>query len=242
MLEFIPMIATVLSATVLAYSIASAINARKKQKEKSLHYLSHLMALSNQWSGANRNIKASILEIQNILDLICEGMSFTTHKQIYAAIKVFKHENTQHDLQIVTMIRDSNSSSERELLQYQYSIKSNPPYESLIAPPIFKKRMSYYLNNDVKRASEGGYYHNASKEDESIKYRSTLIIPLYSPPQPINNSKIQFSTDIGFLCLDSMQPDAFSDESLKYALAAAPMIRDILIHQIQSNSIRAEDQ
>lgn len=167
------------------------------------------------------DIKSLSMIYQNklilILNLLCDIMKTYTGEDVYATIK-FIADNKQ-DLsktKLITFCRSSNSTSTRGNYEIETPIYLADNTDFLdIVDPNRTSRKNYFYQGDLKAydkalREQGKKYKNSNPmwEDD---YLSTIVVPIRIKANMLLDKNTSGNYDlIGFLCLDSMSKNAFT--------------------------------
>lgn len=162
---------------------------------------------------------AALIFTCNQLKIIFDSLT-KTHCSI--SIKVSTASQITADTTVLNLCRDKDSIS-RDTEAYKkvaHFVFGNTCF-NMILNHISKKKKAklFYMNNDIPDTKD---YQNTSKElyrDEKLPYNSEIVVPIL----PIENDNDKVFSLIGFICVDSVQKNAFEE---KYHLAILRGVAD----------------
>jgi hypothetical protein len=207
--------ATLVSGIAALYSFFTT---KKRHEKLKLTYSSLEKTYQKLFEG-EINKKLDIEEISEFKSVILPIINQATkaihelsRKEVSSAIKLLYAGDKDEDLNLVTFLRDSHSTRNREILDFKYPINSNIAYKTILSS--YDK---YFLDNDIANPSEGGYVNDTREIIESL-YRSALVLPL------VAGKDEQHKHILGFLTFDSKEKNAFGSDSVEYAKKVSELI------------------
>lgn len=167
-------------------------------------------------------------ELIKILDNLCSTMSAYTSRDVSACIKLitaYADPNEEIDINnatLVTFCRSENSDRARG--EYEHNIEAillrdNTDFLEIVSPHFEK---SYFYQTDLeayaKQLEKNGQVYKNSDTHWKNYYRSTIVVPIQIRVDKLYHIKKHKDAYhiLGFLCLDSMFTDAFSESMENY--------------------------
>ena len=205
---------------------------RTEQVTQNMHKLSHNVRdvyfdiLHDYKKGTLTEVHLSRTyktELQKILDSLCSMMTAYTGRDISACIKLIAYSDPQEVLDkesatLVTFSRSSNSKSNRgdyESPATPIYLRDNTDFYNVVDKGNLK--IHFYQENLPDYADElermGSRYHNTNINWKEF-YRSTIVVPIRIKHNKLYHLRKNDDTYhiLGFLCVDSMDTDAFTKQ------------------------------
>lgn len=164
-------------------------------------------------------------KLQFILDYLCSIMKNYTGQEVYACIKLICPRDDEiniNNAMLTTFCRSSNSTSRRgayegELPNDEIQLINNTDFADIVDMVNGAHKNSFYQSNlkdyDRTLRTQGKYYKNTNPNWEE-DYIGTIVVPiqikfdkLYYPKK--DDLRYNSNHLIGFLCVDSLSPNAF---------------------------------
>lgn len=176
-------------------------------------------------------------ELSNILDNLCKVMNSFTNKEISACIKLISFVDAEETINVdnaklVTFCRSNNSDTERD--QYEQGkeilLKDNTDFYEIVSQDNDKE---YFYQRDLEKYDEqlkkvGKHYENSNKTWQKY-YAGTIVVPIRIEFSRLYYLKKNDAYHIlGFLCIDSISKDAFSEQQEKYNVDVVRSFADII--------------
>ena len=221
MFEYLSVVAATVSVIVATVNYFIYKKQKRKLKDNFLKLIeSYSKYLGSEELISAKNLAKSQQVLSDLLTSATKSLRELYGKKMFASVKLIEKQNGE--VYAVTFARDGYSSYHREMFKYKYPIKYNTAYSSLLND---KKGNNYFLSNDIKDLSEGGYY-NTTNNDWKNLYKSVLVIPIVG----------QTKKDIlGFLVFDSPEKNAFSKEVIEFIDSISRLVAKI-IEDVLSNA------
>lgn len=177
--------------------------------------------------------------IENILDDLCEVMNSFTEKKICACVKLFSYTEDEeiideNESKLITFCRSRNSDTDRENYERNNSgeifLKDNTDFRYIVdvnkSKDYFYKGDLIKYDNELKRNNDR--YRN-SNENWINYYKGTIVVPIRIEFKRLYHQRREDSYHlIGFLCVDSMDTDAFKDEQENYNVNVLKAYADMI--------------
>jgi len=216
--EYLAIFAATISAVGALYSIVTY------KKQKDLLSNSYQKILNNYTKMLGIKSTASTLDLmrarsdlQKVLTGASEALSHISGKETHGSIKLI--ENDGQGENVVTFLRDISSAASREMFKLKYPVANNSAYSSILQN--MNKENGHFLVNDLRKMSEGGYFHSGSdKNNWEPIYKSVLVLPIKGK----DNNEL-----LGFLTFDSKDKSAFSEDSVSFASSVSKLISAALL-------------
>lgn len=165
--------------------------------------------------------------IGDVLDNMCEVMNSFTEKKVCACVKLFTYTDREevideNNSKLITFCRSKNSDTNRDNYEKRNSkdiyLKDNTDFRYILDGSIEKDY--FYQGNLVefnnKLKETGKRYRNTNINWEQY-YRGTIVVPIRIECKHLYNQNQDSAFHImGFLCVDSMDTDAFREEQENY--------------------------
>lgn len=179
-------------------------------------------------------------ELTKVLDNLCEVMQAYTARDVSACIKLITDNDADKPLDaenatLITFCRSPNSESNRngyESRGKEIKICDNTDFYEVVSNNY---RKDYFYQTDlVAYAAERDQqneekYHNTN-DDWKKYYHSTIVVPIRIDSNKVNHQESGSNSYhiIGFLCIDSLSTDAFTEKQEKYNVAIMRAYADLL--------------
>ncbi len=177
--------------------------------------------------------------ISKVLDNLCEVINSFTEREICACVKLFSYTEDEevideNDSQLVTFCRSNNSDTDRDNYEKHKTkpifMRDNTDFREII--DCEQDKDYFYKGNlaEYKKELEkiGKTYRNTN-ENWSKYYRGTIVVPIRIEFKRLYHQKKNDSYHIiGFLCVDSMSTDAFTEEQENYNVDIVKSYADII--------------
>lgn len=177
--------------------------------------------------------------IGNVLDDLCEVLNSFTEKKICACVKLFTYTEDEEIIdknysKLVTFCRSRNSSTNRNNYvsrnKKEIFLKDNTDFRDIVDD---EKEKDYFYEADLKKYDEelkkiGEKYRNTNDNWEQY-YRGTIVVPIQIEFKRLYHQKKNDSYHlIGFVCVDSLDTDAFKEEQEKYNVDIVKAYADLI--------------
>lgn len=176
-------------------------------------------------------------ELSKILDLLCNVMNAHTERNISSCIKLITYPNDEevifeNNAQLVTFCRSNNSDTNRENYEQHKEIwlTQNTDFLEIISN---NNNKNYFYQGDLEKYAKqlhdmGRDYENSNTR-WSDYYKGTVIVPIRIEFKKLYHQKKDDAYHIiGFLCIDSLSTDAFTEKQEKYNVDIVKSFADIV--------------
>ena len=166
-----------------------------------------------------------ISNLKSILDFLCYIMNSFTEKEISACIKLIAYPDADDEVidinnaELVTFCRSTNSQ-DRGTTDKDTVIRLKEKTYFLEILDKNNKKDYFYQGNlllyDESARKIGRTYHNSNEKWQEY-YIGTLVVPIRIEFKLLYHQKKNDAYHIiGFLCIDSLDPDAFTSRQERY--------------------------
>lgn len=177
--------------------------------------------------------------IGNVLDDLCEILNSFTEKEICACVKLFSYTEKEEVIdkncsKLITFCRSRNSNTNRDNYENRDTkeifLKDNTDFRDIVDD---QKAKDYFYKADLKKYDKelrkiGDKYRNTNDNWEEY-YRGTIVVPIRIEFKRLYNQKKNDSYHlIGFLCVDSLDTDAFKEEQERYNVNIVKAYADLI--------------
>ena len=169
------------------------------------------------------------VKLSAILDNLCNVINAYTEREVCACIKLISYPADEEVIDkdnatLVTFCRSNNSSTERD--NYEKSstkeiyLKDNTDFIEIVSNENSK---NYFYQGNLKRYDEqlrkvDKQYENTNKNWEKY-YIGTIVAPIRIEFKKLYHQKKDDAYHIiGFICVDSLSEDAFTEKQEKYGV------------------------
>ena len=178
-----------------------------------------------------------ISKLQSILDYLCYIMNSFTEKEVSACIKLIAYPNADEEVidinnaELITFCRSTNSQ-DRGIKDKDTVIRLKDNTDFLEILDESNEKDYFYQGNLLEYAKSvhqlGRSYHN-SNENWQEHYIGTTIVPIRIEFKLLYHQKKDDAYHIiGFLCVDSLDPDAFTPSQERYNVAVVRSFADAI--------------
>lgn len=174
-----------------------------------------------------------------ILDNLCDTINAYTEREVFACIKLISYSADEEIIDkdnatLVTLCRSNNSSTEREEYEKRSNkeifLKDNTDFVEIVSGESSK---NYFYQGNLKKYDEhlktiGKRYENTNKNWEKY-YIGTMVSPIRIEFKKLYHQKKDDAYHIiGFICVDSLSEDAFTEKQEKYNIDLLKSYADII--------------
>ena len=172
-----------------------------------------------------------------MLDHLCKILGSFTNRDISACIKLICYDNENEDIDInnaklVTFCRSSGSNTDRNSYEKKMPIllKDNTDFNDIISTDtdkdyFYQKNLKDYAKQ-LKKLNRS--YRNTNELWESY-YTGTIVVPIRIEFRRLYHIKREDAYHIiGFLCVDSLNEDAFTEKQEKYNVDIVRSFADLI--------------
>lgn len=233
-ITFVSIILATIMIGLINLQKVNTITSKNKNQSEYIHGVLHRLknytckldaTYDNKQYTDNECLSNSITDMCDLMDYLSQALTEITGSAVRACIKATDKTYTQDnifDAGVYTFAR-SGKPNVNDILHEQneqenagvHIIKNNTDFLELVATDISGRRKTYFYQENLKAYDEklrleGKEYKNSTPNWES-KYITTIVCPIRYKQQ-------EFEL-LGFLCVDSLDANAFKGE--KFFLCAS---------------------
>lgn len=179
------------------------------------------------------------LEILQLVDLLANELTKILKKDVRVCIKCLKYTNLNEDeidkMNLVTFARSGLKNIDEIMQEHlqPISIEENTDFLEIVQSAENSRQRQYFYEKNLKQYAEklrkeGKVYKNSNSSWEN-DYITTIVCPirLKRATEQDNNLKLECDL-IGFLCVDSLDEEAFCNQYSDFCFDLLKGVADIM--------------